>query len=145
MKLRSVWLSLPLRRIDYASHLTFVLHGHTDLILYLRLRRSAMCGFRLKLVKIKGIVLELWTPKVEKHGVRNASRPHVVDDLSPFNLRDGFDRLQLDDIATVKASEVRAPVRRQYPCYRACRQHIFRIPSWSRSCYHDTRLVQICT
>ena len=36
-----------------------------------------------------------------------------MDDLSPFDLRDGLDRLQLDDVAAVEAREVRAPVCRQ--------------------------------
>ena len=40
MKLRSVGLSLPLRRIGYASRIPFARHGRCDHGFYLRLRRS---------------------------------------------------------------------------------------------------------
>ena len=52
-------------------------------------------------------MLELGAAEVEEQGVGYAGCPHVVDGLSSFDLRDGRDRLQLDDLATVKASEVR--------------------------------------
>ena len=70
-------------------------------------------GSRGELVEIEGVVLELGTPEVEEQGVRDAGRPHVVDDLCPFDLRDGLDGLQFNDVAAVEAGEVGSPVRRQ--------------------------------
>ena len=44
MKLRSVGLSLPLRRMCFASRMSFVLHGRACHVLYLRLRRMGRCS-----------------------------------------------------------------------------------------------------
>ena len=57
--------------------------------------------------------MELRTPEVDEHCIGDVRRPHVVDDLRPFDLRDGLDRLEFDNVAAVEAGEVRSPVRRQ--------------------------------
>ena len=82
-------------------------------VFYLRLRRRIEDGSCGEFLEVEGVVLELGAAEVEEQCVGDAGRPHVMDDLRPFNLRDGLDGLQLNDVAAVEAGEVGSPVRRQ--------------------------------
>ena len=63
-ELRSVWLSLPLRRIVSASRRRFAFHGRRWRFLDLRRSRSFNDGARREFGEVEGVVLELGTAEV---------------------------------------------------------------------------------
>ena len=63
-ELRSVWLSLPLRRIVSASRRRFAFHGRRWRFLDLRRSRSFNDGARREFGEVEGVVLELGAAEV---------------------------------------------------------------------------------